>query len=299
MSNDTSSDDQSAEVGVLQQAEELLKQVRSHARRTSRAKNLLGAVKGKDPSAKTYEPWLELQRGLAGYELGAPELDALREELVNKLDKEMVRLRMKARMAFMTKLDMLAEQKEIALEKLSEAPLVLYADPLTFEIDFDAGGAKLLYGHEPICELPIDAGELFKAREDALAAMKERAIESDAFFDLLQRAYRTALIAQSSEASSSDPGKRVDLVDVLMPLSMLLVDRKDWRSKGPSAIEPFPRHQLAWQLAKLRRDGVLEKGGVRLDLGAATGGSTRNKQDVLYIPVGAKNGQYYGSLRFG
>jgi hypothetical protein len=286
------------EDGILQQAEELLKQVRSHARRISRTKNLLGAVKGKEPGPKSYEAWLELQQGLSGYELGAPELDDQREELVARLDKEMVRLRMKTRMAFMQKLEILADQKELALEKLSEAPLVLYADPLTFEIDFDAGGAKLLYGHEPICELPIDAAKLLEAREDALAEIDERAIESDVFFDLLQRAYRTALVAQSSEASGGEAGKRVDLVDVLMPLSMLLVDRKDWRSKGPGAIEAFSRHQLAWQLAKLRRDGVLEKGGVRLDLGAATGGSTRNKQDVLYIPVGAKNGQYYGSIRF-
>jgi hypothetical protein len=288
----TTSDD--SEKTVLEHAEALLKQVRSHARRTSRVKNLLNAVKGKAPSSTSYEPWLDLSQGLSGYELGAPELDALREELVAKLDKDMVRLRMKTRMAFVQKLEMLADQKDLELEKLSEAPLALYVDPLTFEIDFDAGGATLLYGHEPICECPIDAAKLFKAREDALDKLKKRALESDDFFDLLRRAYRTVLVADGQE-----PGQRVDLVDILMPLAMLLVDRKDWRSKGPDAIDTYPRHQFAYQLAKLRRDGVLEKGDVRLDLGAATGGSTRNKQNVLYIPVGAKNGQYYGSIRFG
>ncbi|QDG51718.1 hypothetical protein FIV42_13465 [Persicimonas caeni] len=289
MANDTTAD-----VGLLQRAENLLKDIRSHARRVSRAKDLLAAVKGKEPSSKSYAEWLEIERGLGGYELGVPELDAQRAELIEALGAEMKKLRIKARMAFMQKLEMLAEAQDIALEKLSEAPLVLFADPLTFEIDFDAGGARLLYGHEPICELPLDAKELLGAHQTTVEELERRTIPSEDFFDRLRAAYRMVLAADGTEK-----GDRVDLVDVLVPLSVLGLERKDWRNKGPGALEPYPRHLLAWQLAKLRRDGVLERGGVRLDLGAATGGSTKNKQNVLYIPVGAKNGQYYGSLRFG
>lgn len=289
MANDATDD-----VGLVQRAETLLKDIRSHARRVSRAKNLLAAVKGKEPSSKTYTEWLELERGLGGYELGVDVLDAQRAELIEALGSEMKKLRIKARMAFMQKLEMGAQAREISLEKLSEAPLVLHADPLTFEIDFDAGSARLLYGHEPICELGLDARELLDARQEAVDELDERAIPSDEFFDRLRAAYGMVLAADGAEK-----GARVDLVDVLVPLAVLGLERKDWRNKGPGALEPYPRHLLAWQLAKLRRDGVLERGGVRLDLGAATGGSTRNKQNVLYIPVGAKSGQYYGSLRFG
>lgn len=289
-SPDAGSDDQQS---IGQRADALLKQVRSHARRVSRVKNLLDAVKKTEPSAKTYAQWLELQRGLDGYELGVGELDAQREALGDALDAAMTKLRIKARMSFMTKLDMLAGQRDIELVKLSEAPLVMYADPLTFEIDFDAGGAKLLYGHEPICEVELDAKALFDARDEAVEQMQARAVDSEQFFDLLRAAYRTVLAAEGAER-----GERVDLVDVLVPLSMLRAPRKDWRTKGVEALEPYPRHQLADQLARLRKDGMLERGGVRLDLGAATGGSTRDKQNVLYIPVGPRDGQYYGSLRF-
>lgn len=282
------------ELTTRERAESLLKDIRSHARRVSRAKNLLAAVKGKEPSSKTYADWLDLQRGLDGYELGVPAIDEKRAELIDALAGEMKKLRIKARMAFMQKLEMLADQKEIALEKISEAPLVLFADPLTFEIDFDAGGARLLYGHEPICELGLDAKELIEARQSAVEELEARAVPSEEFFDQLRAAYRMVLAADGAEK-----GARIDLVDVLVPLSLLGLERKDWRHKGPDALDAYPRHQLAWQLARLRRDGVLERGGVRLDLGAATGGSTRDKQNVLYIPVGAKSGQYYGSLRFG
>ncbi len=293
MTKDSDESPVDQEIGVGARAEALLKQVRSHARRLSRAKNLLDAVKKSEPSSRTYTQWLELERGLDGYELGAPELDAERQALLEALGPMMGKLRIKARMAFMTKLQMLADQKEIALEKLGEAPLVMYADPLTFEIDFDAGQARLLYGHEPICDVELDAGALMKARAQAVDEMQASTVDSEVFFDRLRAAYRMVLAAEGLE-----DGERVDLVDVLVPLSLMGLERPEWRRKGVDGLQAFPRHQFAYQLAKLRRDGVLERGGVRLDLGAATGGSTRDKQNVLYIPVGAKNGQYYGSIRF-
>lgn len=293
MASEPSSHDQTSEPGVAERVDALLKQIRSHSRRISRAKNVLKAVKGKELKATSYPDWLDTYGVLDGYELGAPEVDELRVELVEALAAEMPRLKLKARMAFIQKLEMLADQAEVELQKTSEAPLVLYAEPLTFEIDFDAGGARLLYGHEPIDELPLQAKALLEARADALAELDKAKLGSEEFFDLLLGAYRMALAAEGLEA-----GERVDLVDVLLPLSMLRAGRDNWRKKGLDALEPYPRHLLAWQLAQLRKDGQLERGGLRLDLGAATGGSTRDKRDVLYIPVGPKSGQYYGSIRF-
>ncbi len=271
----------------------LLTRIRSRRRRLSRAKNLLKAVDGKTPAAADYEAWLDVVQGLDGYELGDGEADELRQALVGRLKPAIEKLRIKARMKFLTKLEMLAGQRDLELEKISENPLVLYVEPLTFAIDFDEGGVEMAYGHEVIDELPIDAASVMGAHEEAAARFSKELISSDKFFDLLRGAYRMVLAADDAQ-----PGERVDLVDVLVPLAMLRVDRDRLRKKGPEVIEPFPRYLLARQLAELRRDGALEKDGVRLELGAATGGSTRDKTNVLYVPIGAKGGQYYGSIRF-
>ncbi len=274
---------------------ELLTKVRSRRRRFSRVKNLLTKIDGRTPQAGDFETWMEVKKGLDGYELGIDSVDEMRTALVEELGSVVDQVAIKTRMKFMTKLEALADQEELEVEKVSENPLVLYLDPITFEIDFDEGTIEMLYGHEAIDmgAIGIDAGAVLQARSDALESMERRQMESSEFFDLLYRAYRTVLVSDGAEV-----GERVDLVDVLVPLSMLEVDRDRLRKQGPDAMAPFPRYQLAYQLAALRRDGMLEKNGLRLDLGAATGGSTRDKTNVLYIPVGATSGQYYGSLRF-
>lgn len=291
---------QAAEDGeptITDEISTLLTKVRSRSRRFSRVKNLLRKVDGKSPDVADYERWLEVYRGLEGYELGLDEIEETeqrRARLVDRLAKGLTKLRVKARMKFMTKVEMLAKEADLEVEKVSESPLVLYVEPVTFRIDFEQGGIESLYGHESIGECRIDAADLFEERRRAVDEMQRQALASEVFFDLLYDAYRTVLVADGAE-----PGDRIDLVDVLVPLAMLRVDSKKLRKKGPEAIESFPRYLLARQLATMRRDGLLEKNGKRLDLGAATGGSTRDKTNVLYVPVrGATSGQYYGSLRF-
>ncbi len=291
-STDPGADDESTPT-VGEAVGALLTKIRSRRRRFSRAKNLLKDLDGKEPDAADFEAWLEARSGLDGFELGVEEVDELRESVVERLDKVLERLRIKARMKFLTKLEMLADRRDLEVEKISENPLVLYLEPLTFAIDFDEGGVEMAYGHEVIDELPIDAGAVIDAHDEAVQWFDDELVASAEFFELLQGAYRMVVAADGSE-----PGDRIDLVDVLVPLSMLRVDRSRLRSRGPEAMEPFSRPLLARQLAELRRDGMLERDGVRLDLGAATGGSPRDKADVLYIPVESTGGQYYGSLRF-
>ena len=43
---------------------------------------------------------------------------------------------------------------------------------------------------------------------------------------------------------------------------------------------------------------LLERRGRRISLGTATGGSTRNKRNVLFVPVSVTDGQYYLSIVF-
>ncbi len=294
MADETTGDETTeAPPTVGRDASELLREIRGRLRKLNRAKKLLQAVDGSEPDPRAYEAWLELHQGLEDRPLDVADLDELRESLVERLGDQMQKLGVKARMRFLTKLDLLASQDDLEVERLSEAPLVVYIKPFTVEIDFDGGGARLLFGHEEIREISIDATEILEARRAALRKAKAEVLEPEAFFDVLHRAYRMTLARDGGE-----PGARVDLVDVLTPLALLRAETKDLRKKGPGALDEIPRWILAWQLAKQRREGLLEHRGLRLDLGAATGGSTRNKRDVLFIPIGATGGQYYGSLRF-
>jgi hypothetical protein len=93
-------------------------------------------------------------------------------------------------------------------------------------------------------------------------------------------------------------GERVDLVDLRLPLALLRTGADRWRRIELAKTPSYERYQLAYQLQRLRKDQLLEKGGLRLDLGSATGGSTRQKHNVLFIPRAGGDGQYYLSLRF-
>lgn len=277
---------------IGEELQQLLKEVRSLSRKLSLAKNGLKNLARKEPESADLQAWIEAE-SLLHKEIGIPSIDEKAHSLASRLTPLLKKLRMKARMSFLTKLEILAGQKELTVERVSEAPLVLFIKPLTFEVDFDGGGVKVLYGHEFIEDLPIDAAILLNARERILAESRKKLLPAEKFFPLLHQAYKMVLASENLEY-----GERVDVVDIVVPLALLLAGSKDLRKKGIAALDAYPRYLLAMQLAKQRRDGVLEDGGFRLDLGAATGGSTRNKDDVLFIPVGASSGQYYRSLRF-
>lgn len=274
-------------------AEDLFAHLKSHARRVKRAESLLKKVQGSAPSPASFADWLDLSHGLQDYALGAPELDQKRVALLAEVNRGMQKLRVKTRMAFFMELERLAAEREITLQKVSESPYVCFADPMTLEVNFDKGFTRVLYGHELIEQVELDAKKLLDARAGALKEIKQQALDSTQFFQCLYASYRAVLAAEGL-----GNGERVDLVDVLLPMSMMRLGRPSWRKKGVDGLQPFTRYQLAWQLSQLRRDALLEHDGKRLDLGAATGGSTRDKKNVLYIPMGAANGQYYGSIRF-
>lgn len=270
----------------------LLKEIRTLSRRLSLAKNGLQSLPNKDLSPDHLEAWNDAQPLLLK-ETGVPSIDEKAHAIAQRLAPELKKLRTKARMKFLTTLDMNAAKDDLKIERISEAPLVLFIKPFTFEIDFDAPAARHLYGHEFIADLSLDAHEILQAHHRVLKESKQRLLDPTVFFPLLHQAYKMVLASQGLEY-----GKRIDVVDVLTPLAILQADTKKLRQKGLDALTPYPRYLLAMQLAHQRREGVLEHEGLRLDLGAATGGSTRNKDDVLFIPVGAKSGQYYRSLRF-
>jgi hypothetical protein len=221
------------------------------------------------------------------------EMDERREKAVSSLDQFVHRRRQKRRMRFMQALHNRADKQDLELEKLSDSPLTFHLEPLTVEADFETGRVQLEYAREPVAETDLEPGAVFEARRSFLDELADRNDSPGAFFDRLHAAYRLAVRARG-EAE----GDRVDLVDLLAPLALLSTDPDDWRRPNLEDVDGYPRHLLAYQITRLRHEGSLARDGRRIDLGTATGGSTRDKENVLFIPSGGGDGQYYLSLRF-
>lgn len=233
-------------------------------------------------------------RDLQKASLEAVGLEEERKGLLKEIEVYLERQKMKTRMQFLGDLQAFAREQDVEVVKLSDTPLTVHLAPLTVEVDFDKGKATLLYAREVVDEVRLTPRAVLEGRKLGAAKIKDRSVESPLFFDLLHQAYQFLLLSRGEPA-----GNRVDLVDLLVPLAVLSADQDKLRKNGIDAIKEYPRYLLAYQLNRLRRDGILEKDGRRIDLGTATGGSTKNKKDVLFIPSTGTEGQYYLSIRIG
>lgn len=220
-------------------------------------------------------------------------LEAERVDLCQQLQLAASEARREARNQVINTLHSLAKEGGFKPEVLSETPPTLALAPLTVELDIPEGIARIFYARSCVTEVPLAAEAIVEARLRVIDSIRAQAIDSAAFFDKLRIAYQMILVEFAGR-----PGDRVDLVDLLAPLTLLQVERSKWRKMNFSKLADFPRYLLSYQLSRLRREGLLEKAGWRLELGTATGGSTKNKANVLFVPHSASDGQYYLSLRF-
>ena len=136
----------------------------------------------------------------------------------------------------------------------------------------------LQYAREEVAEAKLDPTEILQTRLEAGRKIRETSLDNEVFFERLYTAYRITLLQVGQ-----DPESRVDLVDLIPALTLLQAEPAAHR-KGRAKVKPYPRYMLAYQLARLRRQGAMQQGKVRLELGVATGGSTKNKSNVLFIP---------------
>ena len=210
--------------------------------------------------------------------------------LIASVEAHLERQRRSARMVVMGALKRGAVEAGVEMVRLGDSPPTVLLAPLTIELDFDVDKARMSYARQVVSETACDAEVILEARQSAIELIRSSAVPSEEFFELLRQAYRVVLFVQGRAE-----GERVDLVDLLVPLAAMRAGVGAWR--GVSKIDAMPRYMMAYQLQRLRREGKLESGGVRVDLGTATGGSTRNKRDVLFVPTSPTEGQYYLTLR--
>jgi hypothetical protein len=279
---------------------------RLHAEAAERAKASAELAKALDRAARGLEvllrqqPWgpqslVAVAKAFSAPEALAPaDLDGLWRALMADVQAHIDAQAAAARQHLLARLRDAAAAESISFERLSESPPVLALQPFSLEIDWDNHRAALLFGRDAVDEdIPLEAGEIMRRRALAVKAIQAAALPSERFFDLLKLAWQVTLTARGQPDDA-----RVDVVDLLGPLSLLTSSPDAWRSLRERDIKPYPRAMLVYQLYRLRRDRALERDGWRLDLGAATGGSTRKKQNVLFIPTTPGDGQYYLTARF-
>ncbi len=234
-----------------------------------------------------------LQRvSLAGFDEAAG-LEDQRLALVGALGQHLSDLRRQARGRLLRDLDARARSQGLAMQVLTDTPLEVQLSPFTVQLDLAVGEARVRYARETVLTCRPEAPAILRAWADAKARIKADALEPARFFDLLRQAYEVA-----RRARGLAPGERVDLVDLTAPLALLRVGPQAWRKTPLGKVPDFPRYLLAYQLVHLRRAGLLSQDGARVDLGTATGGSTRDKKGVLFLPSSATEGQYHLSIRF-
>ena len=199
----------------------------------------------------------------------------------------------RARMQLLGRLKQAAEGAGVPMQVVSERPLIVSLSPVEVELSPAAGTGIVRYAREQVEDCDADAASVLKARVHAMEVIKSAALPSGDFFGHLLRAYRMTLAARDLPQ-----GERVDLVDLLRPLSLLRDAPDTWRKRPLAKVQEMPKYLLAYQLQRLRRDGLLTHDGVRLELGVATGGTARDKRNVVFVPTGPGDGQYQLSIRF-
>jgi hypothetical protein len=113
------------------------------------------------------------------------------------------------------------------------------------------------------------------------------------FFDALYEGYQVRRISQKLPLEA-----RVDLADLLGYVAFAFQKKKFMIDPSSSNYRGYGRARFAFDLARLRRAGLLRQRGHRLSLGAATGSATKDKTNVLYLEEGGGRGQYYATCWF-
>lgn len=182
-----------------------------------------------------------------------------------------------------------AEQAGVGFSTVTAEPPSYRLDPLVVEADFVRGHAGLSYARLPLGRTELEPATILRERQRLVTALDGKGFDPEQFFDRLQAAYHRA---------GGHAGERVELVGVLPELAFLMQSSRFKSDPVQEHYRPYGKVRLAWDLARLKRHGLLSRHGRRLVLGTATIGSTRNKDGVLYLEASGGKGQYYLTIAF-
>jgi len=233
--------------------------------------------------------------------LAALDLEALRrvglgervEALVAGAREQVQALRQEQKRALAAALQGAAEAAGRPFRRLAENPPEFLLAPFTVTLDLERMEVALHYAREELARVPATKDAVVAAIERAERDLTAKQLAPEEEFDLLVAAWRAALAAEGRPV-----GERAELAEVLPQLALLRQPRRFREDPQREAWAPYPKVRFLFDLARLRAARLLERGGLRLDLGTATGDSTKKKGRVFFLSEPDGGGQYYLTIRF-
>jgi hypothetical protein len=185
-----------------------------------------------------------------------------------------------------------AESRGLTCRMITTEPMEFSLPPFTVTVNLDQNLARIHYARLALEELPAKPDRITAALQKNLK-MLETGWSSEQFFDALHHAYRMQLFEKKDRE-----GERVVLAELLAGVALSFQSDKFRSDPVAGNYHAYGRVRMAYDLSRLRRNGLLQRNGWRLNLGAATGSSTKNKKGVLYIEESPGQGQYYLTIWF-
>jgi hypothetical protein len=185
-----------------------------------------------------------------------------------------------------------AESQGFTCKMITTEPMEFSLPPFTVVVNLDQNLVHINYARLALAELPAKPDQITAALQKNLKVL-ETGWSSEQFFDALYDAYRMQLFEKKDRR-----GERVVLTDLLARVALSFQGDKFRSDPVADNYRAYGRVRMAYDLSRLRCNGLLQRSGRRLNLGTATGSSTRNKKGVLYIEESPGQGQYYLSIWF-
>lgn len=196
------------------------------------------------------------------------------------------RLRQEQRRSLRADLEAACEAAGRRYQRLGDSPPELLIAPFTAVLDLDSMEARVHYAREELVTTRAAAADIMKAIEQQEKRLGQRQQPPDQVLAQLYAAYLGVL-----GQSGGRLGDRIELLDVL-PLMAIAQQSARWlASPVHERYRSYPRARFLWDLARLRATRTLEHDGARLELGTATGDSTRTPARVFFIDDGSGQGQ--------
>jgi len=185
-----------------------------------------------------------------------------------------------------------AEKEGLECKMITSEPMEFSLPPFTVTVNLDQNIAHLNYARLPLEEMPAKPERIIAGCGKNLT-MLEKGWSSERFFDALHEAYQIRLFKEKTRL-----GERLPLTALIPYVALSFQGEKFLSDPVAGNYRPYGRVQMAYDLSRLRRTGLLQRNGWRVNLGAATGSSTRDKKGVLYIEDNPGQGQYYLTIWF-
>ncbi|MGE0491071.1 MAG: hypothetical protein AB7S38_17825 [Vulcanimicrobiota bacterium] len=273
------------------EAAKLRDQVKVAAKKLGVADKLLGELSRPEVLASPAKLKAVLEK-FSRLEAGLPALDQAMREWSSALDQWRREQERQLPLAFGRQLKEAAEAANLVFRIETSEPPCYRLEPFTVEPHFSKGVARLCYARLALGECPLDPAEILAARARFLESL-DKGPEPQVFFERLYTAYRKTLAGAGRRL-----GERVDLAELLPDLALAMQPSKFFADPVRDNYKPYGRVRLAYDLARLKKAGLLEHQGKRVTLGTATIGTTKKKDQVLYLEGPGGKGQYYLSLAF-